>query len=44
MFVLDRAGHPPVAILVGLPGGIQLSSLPGPRNLQVVIVAHNADG
>ena len=44
MFVLDRAGHPPVTILVGLSGGIQLSSLPGSRNIQEVMVAHDANG
>ena len=42
--VLDHAVHPLVAFSVGLPCGIQLSSLPGPRNVREVMGAHDADG
>ena len=42
--VLDHASHPPVALLVGFPSGIQISSLPDPRNMREVMVAHDADG
>jgi hypothetical protein len=44
MLTLDDADHPPVALSAGLPGGIQLSSLPDPRNVREAMVAHDADG
>ena len=44
VLVLDHAIHPLVAFSVGLPCGIQLSSLPGPRNVREVMGAHDADG
>jgi hypothetical protein len=33
ILILDNAAHPPIAFLAGLPGGIQLSQLPDPRNM-----------
>ena len=44
MLVLDEAVDPPVAFSAGLPGGIQLSRLPDPRNVREAMAAHDADG
>jgi hypothetical protein len=36
--VVDDAGYPPVAFSAGLPGGIQLSELPDPRNVHKALL------
>ena len=44
MLVLDEAAHPPIAFSAGLPGGIQLSRLPDPRNVREAMAAPDAEG
>jgi transposase InsO family protein len=44
MLVVDDAGYPPVAFSAGLPGGIQLSQLPDPRNVREALAAQDAEG
>ena len=43
MLILDEATYPPIAFSAGLPGGIQLSQLPDPRNVREAMAAPDAD-
>jgi hypothetical protein len=44
LLIVDSAVYLHIAFPAGLPGGIQLSELPGPRNVREAMAAHDADG